>query len=691
MGHLPEGKGLLGHLIQHPFPIRLPDLTAHPSSVGFPANHPPMRSFLGTPVRLRDEVFGNLYLTEKKGEAEFTADDVVVLEALAAAAGVAVENARLFEQARLRERWQQASGEVNSLLLGGASSADALAADRPPHPRAVPFGLRADPARRRVTGDRSWSGPARARGATQLIGQAVPATAPAFAAVLTDRTPTAFADFTHRVGEEAAVLGEFGPAHAVPLGPSASAAGGLLLALRNKGGDQFGQEQLSLLASFADQAALALELADKQRQQRMLDVLADRDRIAGDLHDHVIQRLFAAGMSLQGIVRRIADPSARGRVTRVVSQLDETVREIRTSIFDLHTAHEAEPGAACAAGCSTWSPRPARAPASSPSVRISGAVDTLVPETARRARARRAARGDQQRRPARAGRPTITVTVEAGEDLVIDVTDDGVGMPPDVARSGLLNLERRAPRVRRQLRGRDPADRRHPADLARPARPVLISPATGRRSRAACAASSTSCVRRCRPSLPIRCDTWLFTTLSASRSATAICRFGSPSPIRSSTARSWSVSWASGSRVSRSRRSRSSSVAVVRWSSSDPPEPTIRTASTQAGTPPVGEARRAGHDRVEQRVLVGAHGQQQAAQVGRPGAQLAAQREAVAVGQARGQQRDVDRPAGRARSGPRRPTRPTRHDLDAVLDGQESGDLAGRPGVVDQENPDGHR
>lgn len=106
MGHLPEGKGLLGHLIKHPVPVRLPDLAEHPSSVGFPANHPPMRGFLGTPVHLRDEVFGNLYLTEKKGEAEFTADDAVVIEALAAAAGVAVENARLFEQARLRERWQ---------------------------------------------------------------------------------------------------------------------------------------------------------------------------------------------------------------------------------------------------------------------------------------------------------------------------------------------------------------------------------------------------------------------------------------------------------------------------------------------------------------------------------------------------------------------------------------------------------
>jgi signal transduction histidine kinase len=440
MGHLPEGKGLLGHLIQHPFPIRLPDLTAHPSSVGFPANHPPMRSFLGTPIRLRDEVFGNLYLTEKKGEAEFTADDVVVLEALAAAAGVAVENARLFEEARLRERWQQASGEVNALLLGGASSAEAL--DLIVHRTRELSGsdcaliLLADVSETLVV--RAAAGP---RG-PQQIGQAVPAAEPTFAAVLTDHTPTAFADFTSLVSEDAAVLGEFGPAHAVPLGPPSATPGGLLLALRNKGGDQFGKEQLSLLASFADQAALALELADRQRQQRMLDVLADRDRIAGDLHDHVIQRLFAAGMSLQGVVRRIADPSARGRVTRVVSQLDETVREIRTSIFDLHTVHEAglaglrrrmlDVVAESSAGTGI-----------SPSMRISGAVDSLVSEPL--GEHALAALREGISNSVRHGKATsITVTVEAGTDLVIDVADDGVGMPADVGRSGLLNLERRA-------------------------------------------------------------------------------------------------------------------------------------------------------------------------------------------------------------------------------------------------------
>ncbi|HET9257500.1 MAG TPA: GAF domain-containing protein, partial [Pseudonocardiaceae bacterium] len=126
MGHLPQGRGLLGVLIEHPEVIRLPDLGQHPASVGFPPNHPPMSSFLGVPVRVRNEVFGNLYMTEKQNAAEFTSDDEVVLHALAAAAGVAIENARLFEQARMRQRWLEASSEIRAELLGGASTEAAL-------------------------------------------------------------------------------------------------------------------------------------------------------------------------------------------------------------------------------------------------------------------------------------------------------------------------------------------------------------------------------------------------------------------------------------------------------------------------------------------------------------------------------------------------------------------------------------
>ncbi|OLF14793.1 sensor histidine kinase [Actinophytocola xanthii] len=440
MGHLPEGKGLLGHLIEHPYPVRVPDLTAHPSSVGFPANHPPMRSFLGTPIRLRDEVFGNLYLTEKKGEAEFTADDVVVLEALAAAAGVAVENARLFEQARLRERWQQASSEVNSLLLGGGSTEDALdlIAARTLQLSASNCALiLLTDEHRETLSVRASAGDTVER----MLGLTISAANPVMAEVLDEGQPRIVADFAALMQDATSGFREFGPANLVPLG-SVPNVSGVLIALRGKGDEPFAREVVRLLASFADQAALALELADKQRQQRMLDVLADRDRIAGDLHDHVIQRLFAAGMSLQGILRRINDRDARNRVTQVVGQLDETVRELRTSIFDLHTAGVDGPASLRRRMLDTVAELSADVPVS-PSVRISGAVDSLVPpEVGEHAVAVLAEGVSNAVRHARAS--DITVTVEAGADLIVDVTDDGVGMPPDVARSGLLNLERRA-------------------------------------------------------------------------------------------------------------------------------------------------------------------------------------------------------------------------------------------------------
>ena len=95
IGHLPEGHGILGLLIVDAKPLRLPDLSEHPDSYGFPPNHPPMRSFLGVPIRVRDEVFGNLYLTDKSSAEVFTDVDEELVIGLAAAAGIAIENARL--------------------------------------------------------------------------------------------------------------------------------------------------------------------------------------------------------------------------------------------------------------------------------------------------------------------------------------------------------------------------------------------------------------------------------------------------------------------------------------------------------------------------------------------------------------------------------------------------------------------
>jgi signal transduction histidine kinase len=228
---------------------------------------------------------------------------------------------------------------------------------------------------------------------------------------------------------------------AVPL-RTAAGVSGVLLAVRDKGGARFEPEQVPVLASFADQAALALEAAETQRAQRLLDVLADRDRIARDMHDHVIQRLYSSGMSLQGTLRLVSQPEARARIQKVVHQLDETVRDIRTSIFDLHTADEDSPDslrrrlldvtAEAAVGSGL-----------SPSVRMAGAVDTLVPpEVAEHAEAVVREGVSNAIRHARAS--AITVTAEATEDFVIEVVDDGIGIPDAVARSGLANIEQRA-------------------------------------------------------------------------------------------------------------------------------------------------------------------------------------------------------------------------------------------------------
>jgi signal transduction histidine kinase len=171
-------------------------------------------------------------------------------------------------------------------------------------------------------------------------------------------------------------------------------------------------------------------------------VFTDRDRIARDLHDHVIQRLFASGLQLQSTLRRITDPSAQARVQQTVDDLDATIREIRTSIFDLHTAGEPSSVSLRRALLDTATEAVAGSELM-PSVRIDGAVDTVVPADVG-AHAVAVVR-EAISNAVRHGLPTaVTLTVEAGAELAIDVLDNGIGIDPDRARSGLRNLEQRA-------------------------------------------------------------------------------------------------------------------------------------------------------------------------------------------------------------------------------------------------------
>jgi signal transduction histidine kinase len=426
MGHLPEGKGLLGALIKDPTPIRLRDLSQHDMSVGFPPNHPPMHSFLGVPVRVRDEVFGNLYMTEKADAAEFTADDEAVLQALAAAAGVAIENARLFEKSRMRERWLEAIGEINSELLGGASGDHAL----------------------RLIAQRTVE-LAAADSALIVLGDDthVPMHIAASAGVHIERfTPGDFAvaDVVRSgiplLADDLDAPGGFGPALAVPL-RSGPVITGVLLAMRLQGGSRFLPDQVPVLASFADQAAVALEFVEQQLSQRQLDVLEDRDRIARDLHDHVIQRLFVTGLNLQATMRKLKEPDVVDRLRTAVEQLDETVREIRTSIFDLHSSDTTSLRRRLLDLIADLTEESSLSPA----VRMSGTVDNSVP-TDLGEHAEAVVR-EAVTNAVRHSRATeLTVTVEAASDLVISVVDNGIGIPPNVARSGLRNLQHRAER-----------------------------------------------------------------------------------------------------------------------------------------------------------------------------------------------------------------------------------------------------
>jgi signal transduction histidine kinase len=435
LGPPPTGKGLLGQLILEPEPLRLADLSAHPASVGFPANHPPMHSFIEVPVRVRDSIYGNLYLTEKFGGGEFTADDEVVLQALAAAAGIAVQNADLFEQGRVRQLWLEALGEVRGEVLAGASDRDVLQLVA-----ARTLELTTSAAALVLLGPDDEGLFEQASGAGLALGPFPDGVrpGPALDEVAESRSPLMTESPAAFLGGD--LPGGLGPSTAVPM-RSGERVIGMLVAIRRGDAPPFGPVEVPLLTSFAEQAALALEIAEKSRAQRQIDVLADRDRIARDLHDHVIQRLFATGLKLQSTARRAMLPDVQERIRQAVDELDETVCEIRTSIFDLHTADKDDTSLRRRL-LDTVDDVVADSTMTS-SVRTSGPVDTLVP-AALVPHVLAAVREGTSNAVRHSGGRTVTVTLEVGADLVLQIVDDGTGMPDDVARSGLHNLADRA-------------------------------------------------------------------------------------------------------------------------------------------------------------------------------------------------------------------------------------------------------
>ncbi|MCZ4508365.1 GAF domain-containing protein [Streptomyces sp. ActVer] len=445
IGDLPSGHGILGELIRHPAPLRLPELSEHPSSYGFPEHHPPMHSFLGVPIRVRDKVFGNIYLTEKRGAAEFDAEDEAVLSTLAVAAGVAIENARLYEETRLRERWMRASGEVTSTLLSGAPGAEVLEliVEQAVEIASADVGMIAE----YVSGaDEMRPMLAVGADAERRSGLVLPAQEGFVAAALTTAEPVVSADIEHdaRTGERESHWAGLGPVVAVPLGAGGKARGVLLLG-RLAGRTPFPDDDTGPLLGFAGQAALALELAERRRDAEQIALLQDRDRIARDLHDLAIQRLFAAGMTLQSAQRFMDHPEGTERLSRTVDDLDDTIKIIRSTIFGLRT-HGG--GAKEDSGLRGRVSEAVKSSATSfgfaPALRIEGLVDTGVPgDIADHALA---VLGEALSNAVRhSGARSVDVHLRcAGGELALTVTDDGCGVPDGVARSGLKNIEERA-------------------------------------------------------------------------------------------------------------------------------------------------------------------------------------------------------------------------------------------------------
>jgi signal transduction histidine kinase len=443
IGHLPEGRGVLGALIDDPRPIRLRHIDEDPRSVGFPAGHPPMDGFLGVPIRVRDEVFGNLYLSNPRA-TEFTAEDEELVTALAATAGFAIANARLFDETRMRQLWTASSAQIASSLLDTASGA------------ALP--MLADELIARTAAERicivvPGSEPftvvvaeARGDGAGVFMGAVIPAMHTTAGIVLESgesRTRPGARDDDFADALAIVAGGDAGPSMFVAL-TSAERAWGVIVAARSPGRPHFTPAELGIADDLAGRVGLAIDLAKAREDRQRALLVEDRSRIARDLHDHVIQQLFGAGLALQAVAGEVGDGDVSRRLDSAIATLDESIAQIRTIIFAMRPRGESDGSVRqrvleIATQCSASLPRPVAVAFSGPlDLLVTGALADDVTAVAREllTNAVKHAAAD-----------AVRLTVEARDEVVrVVVEDDGAGVRDGGRRSGLANLQDRAER-----------------------------------------------------------------------------------------------------------------------------------------------------------------------------------------------------------------------------------------------------
>jgi signal transduction histidine kinase len=392
-------------------------------------------------------VFGTLYLTEST-HGEFTAEDEELLTALAAAAGVAVAQARLYQAARARGEWMQASMEVTKQALASAPATESqglrLIAERSRDIADADLVLLLRPADPGATPDCLFVEVAMGPHSGALAGRQLPVAGTLAGQVFTTVRPERVPQLRHRSGLVEMLSGELevGPMIAVPLLGSSEVHGVLCLA-RRLGRAAFTVEDLDMACGFAGHAAVAIELAEARAEQQRAAVLDDRERIAADLHDHVIQRLFAAGLSLQALAGPLGPGPVSDRLLAIIGSLDETILQIRSSIFQLQQEpRAADTGVRARLLGVLADVTPALG--FEPAIRFSGVLEGAVPDdlvedllAVLREALTNAAR--------HAAAHTVEASVVAAADrLTLEVTDDGRGIGPTTRRSGLGNLQRRA-------------------------------------------------------------------------------------------------------------------------------------------------------------------------------------------------------------------------------------------------------
>lgn len=349
IGNLPRGRGVLGELIRAPQPLRLHDVNEHPHAYGFPPGHPPMHSFLGVPIAVRGETYGNLYMTEKQGAEDFDEGDEEAAVTLASWAGIAIENARLYtslseREAETEQALRRAETSVDiARTVGGETDVERILDLIVKRARALVDAKALLVLLRR--GDHLFVA-ARAGAVGDDLGDVeIPLDDSVFGAAMEERvsqrlergSPPSKARLRERLGAEAALV--------VPLLFRGRAVGTLVALDREAGGVEFDQEDLRLLQSFAASAATAVATAQTVESERLRQQVEsaekERERWARELHDDALQHLAAIRINLATALQSEAEDRAErieGAAEATLASLEDQINELNRLINDLRPA-----------------------------------------------------------------------------------------------------------------------------------------------------------------------------------------------------------------------------------------------------------------------------------------------------------------------------------------------------------------